>query len=397
MTKNHKYEQIKVSDLKGYEKNARVHSAEQVQQVVNSIKEFGFTNPVLIDEENILIAGHGRTEAAKILGLEKVPAIRLNGLTDAQKKALRIADNQLALNATWDENLLAAELEEIHLENFDLDLLGFDDEFLGNLLDFETDENAAEEKEEREKVLREPKEERVKKGDIWQLGKHRLLCGDSTDLEQIKELLQGEKVGLLLTDPPYGINVVKGESLGQGLGIDYQVLYKEVKNDDSTDTAKKNYEIIKDLTENQIIFGGNYFTDFLPPRRCWIVWDKEVTAGSYADFEMAWTSFDKNAKLYKWIWNGFTRKGEIKEEGKGRCHPTQKPVGLFKEIIKDFSGENDLVLDCFAGSGTTLLACETLGRQCLAVEYEEFYCNFILERWEEMTGKKAVKIKGLDK
>ena len=161
MTKNHKYEQIKVSELKGYEKNARIHSAEQVQQVVNSIKEFGFTNPVLIDEENILIAGHGRTEAAKILGLEQVPAIRLNGLTDAQKKALRIADNQLALNATWDEDLLAAELEEIHLENFDLDLLGFDDDFLGNLLS-DSDENYEDENEkEAPKDFEEVKEEKL--------------------------------------------------------------------------------------------------------------------------------------------------------------------------------------------------------------------------------------------
>lgn len=164
-----------------------------------------------------------------------------------------------------------------------------------------------------------------------------------------------------------------------------------IKGDDTTDTARLNYEIIKDLSENQIIFGGNYFTDFLPPKACWCIWDKENT-GNFADVEMAWTSFDKGAKLYKWLWNGLCRKGERSIEGKSRIHPTQKPVGLIAEILKDFTKENDTILDCFGGSGSTLIACEQIDRQCYMIEYESHYCDVIIKRWENLTGQKAVKI-----
>lgn len=164
-----------------------------------------------------------------------------------------------------------------------------------------------------------------------------------------------------------------------------------IKGDETTETAKLNYEILKTVSENQIIFGGNYFTDFLPPKACWCVWDKQNT-GNFADCEMAWTSFDKGAKLYHWLWNGLCRKGERSIEGAKRVHPTQKPVGMLAEIIKDFSQENDNIIDCFGGSGSTLMACEQTNRNCYMCEYEASYIDVIIDRWEKFTGQKAVKL-----
>ena len=227
------------------------------------------------------------------------------------------------------------------------------------------------------------------------------MCGDSTDPECVKKLV-GENADLLLTDPPYGIDIVQGKHIG-GEGkthfnhVEGEVVkvsdYIPVKGDDTTETAKKAVEIAQQITKNQIIFGGNYFTDFLYPSSCWCVWDKENT-GNFADVEMAWTSFNKGAKLYRWLWNGLSRKGDRKTEGKTRVHPTQKPAGLFGEILKDFSEENDSVLDLFGGSGSTLIACEQLDRTCYMMEYEPHYIDVIIKRWEEFTGRKAELIEG---
>ena len=165
--------------------------------------------------------------------------------------------------------------------------------------------------------------------------------------------------------------------------------YRPVIGDETTETAKKNYEIVKEVSENQIIFGGNYFTDFLSPSRCWIVWDKENT-GNFADAELAWTSFNKGVRLYHFMWNGLAREGSRKVEGVTRVHPTQKPVGMLAEILKDFSDEDDLILDCFGGSGSTLLACEQTGRKCCMMELDPHYVDVIIKRWEDFTGQKAI-------
>lgn len=165
--------------------------------------------------------------------------------------------------------------------------------------------------------------------------------------------------------------------------------YKPVIGDDTTDTARDNYEIAKEHTENQVIFGGNYFTDFLSPSRCWVVWDKENT-GNFADAELAWTSFDKGVKLYHFMWNGLAREGSRKVEGVTRVHPTQKPVGLMAKILSDFCSEGGRVLDCFGGSGSTLIACEQTGRKCYMMELDPHYVDVIIKRWENLTGKKAV-------
>lgn len=167
--------------------------------------------------------------------------------------------------------------------------------------------------------------------------------------------------------------------------------YNAIIGDETTETAKKNFEIAKEHTDNQIIFGGNYFTDFLPVSRCWVVWDKNNT-GNFADAELAWTSFDKGVKLYKWTWNGLVREGDRDVEGITRVHPTQKPVGMLGNILNDFTEEGDCVLDCFGGSGSTLMACEQLNRTCYMMELDPHYVDVIIARWEQFTGQKAVSL-----
>jgi 16S rRNA G966 N2-methylase RsmD len=288
----------------------------------------------------------------------------------------------------WDMDLLAEELPGLDLSAFDFDF-GIEGEEETEIVEDEAPE------------VDEDAEPIAKLGDIWQLGRHRLMCGDSTDKATVEMLMDGKKADMVFTDPPYGISVVQGNKVGGG-GVTHfgkvggenivqASTYMAIKGDNTTDTARLNYEIVKELSENQIVFGGNYFTDFLPPKACWCIWDKENT-GNFADVEMAWTSFDKGAKLYRWLWNGLCRKGERSVEGKSRVHPTQKPVGLIAEILKDFTKEDDIVLDCFGGSGSTLIACEQIDRTCYMIEYEAHYVDVIIKRWETLTGEKAVLV-----
>lgn len=387
-----KYENVNISKLIPYENNARTHSPEQIDKIVRSIEEFGFINPVLIDGDFGIIAGHGRVTAAKKMGMTEVPCLFIEDLTEAQKKAYILADNKLAEDAGWDENLLKIELGELEAMDFDVSLTGF------NLADFELEDYSSTVTED-DYDEEPPTEPKAKLGNIYQLGRHRLMCGDSTDRATIDKLLDGVVIDLVLTDAPYGISVVQNKQVGGGGNLHFNKetsntyikssTYKEIKGDETTETARLNYEIIKDISKNQILFGGNYFTDFLPPKACWCIWDKENT-GNFADVEMAWTSFDKGAKLYKWLWNGLCRKGERSIEGKTRVHPTQKPVGLMAEILKDFTTENNTILDCFGGSGSTLIACEQINRKCFMMEYEAHYVDVIIDRWEKMTGEKAV-------
>lgn len=375
--------QVPTTEIIPYEKNAKLHPDEQVEWIANSIREFGFKQPLVLDKDNVIVIGHGRLLAAKKLGMKTVPCIYADDLNEEQIKALRLADNKTN-ESLWDFDLLTSELDEIAL----IDMSDF-----GFLEDVEIDEEPIEivEDEAPEEV-----ETRCKLGDIWQLGKHRLICGDSTDVAVIERLMDGVKAKLLLTDPPYGIDIVKhGKVHGNAKNaiIQQRKEYAHVIGDDTTDTAKANYGVAKEYSENQIIFGGNYFTDFLPPSRCWIVWDKEVS-GTFADAELAWSSFDRVVKLYRFMWNGLFREGSREVEGKTRVHPTQKPVGLLVDILKDFSEDGDSVLDCFGGSGSTLIACEQLNRRCYMCELDPHYCDVIIQRWENFTGQEASKIDG---
>lgn len=371
-------QQISINDLKPYPQNAKKHPAEQVEHIANSIREFGFQQPIVVDKDNVVVIGHGRLLAAKKLNMDSVPCVRADDLTDEQIKALRLADNKTN-ESKWDFDLLDMELSDIEI---DMEQFGFD-------LDIDDEPQEVVEDEVPEEV-----ETRCKIGDLWQLGDHKLICGDSTDPAVIDRLMDGVKAKLLLTDPPYGINAVHKDGKVHGDSnngiIKNTKVYEPIIGDDTTDTAKANYDVALTCTENQIIFGGNYFTDFLPPSRCWIVWDKQNGEGSFADAELAWTSFDRVVKLYTFMWNGLIREGSREVEGKTRVHPTQKPVGMLADILKDFSEENDSILDCFGGSGSTLIACEQLNRKCYMAELDEKYCDVIIQRWENLTGGKAV-------
>ena len=385
-----KIEYMALDKLKPYEKNARKHQKADLSTIKASITEFGMSDPIGVwGKDNIIVEGHGRYLACKELGIDEVPVIHLDHLTDEQRRAYALAHNKTAEMSEWDMELLTDEAESIF--NIDLSDFGFD---------------LSEEEEEETEIIEDEVPEEVepvaKMGDIWQLGRHRLMCGDSTSVDNMNKLFDGNTIDLVLSDPPYGIDVVQNNSIGGdkafgkvgGGHIVKSNTYMKIKGDDTTDTAKEFYNSCVSMNiYNYILFGGNYFTDFLEPKACWIVWDKQNT-GNFADVELAWTSFDKGAKLYQWLWNGLCRKGDRKAEGSKRVHPTQKPVGLLADILNDFSKENDNIFDGFGGSGSTLIACEQTNRNCYMIEYEPHYVDVIISRWEQFTGQKAVLLNG---
>ena len=372
---------LKLSDIKPYEKNPRKNN-EAVKYVAKSIKEFGFKVPIVIDKDNVIIAGHTRYKAAKRLKMKEVPTIIADDLTDEQVKAFRLADNKVAEKAEWDFDLLPFELDDI--VNIDMAEFGFDDIF---------DDSEPTEVQEDDFEIEPPKEPKAKLGDIYQLGRHRLMCGDSTSIEDVEKLIDGKVIDMVFTDPPYGIDVVRdnGKVGAENFGVALKGTYSKVIADDTTGTAQKSYNILQSLCERLILWGGNYFTDFLPFSDGWIIWDKRCDSGirnSFADGEMAWCSFHTPVRIYHQLWNGMIREGE-KEK---RVHPTQKPIRMLSNILNDFSSENDNVLDVFGGSGSTLIACEQLNRNCYMMELDPKYIDVIIERWEQFTGEKAVLI-----
>ena len=368
------------------------------QLMERSFSELGAGRSILVDKDGRIIAGNKSQKAAIAAGIKKVRIIETTGdelvavkrtdisLDSKEGRELALADNLTTqVNLEWDK----VELQEVAAQQgIDLPDWGLDPQALG------IDEQPAEPQEAQEDDFDEEKdkvETVCQKGDIWLLGQHRLMCGDSTDALDVGLLMAGAKADLCLTDPPYGVSVVgdngtMGEGNVCGAGV-----YSPIIGDETTETAEKSYQRMLEVSKNQIIFGGNYFTAFLPPKACWLVWDKQKT-GNYADLELAWTSFDKLAKLYTFMWNGMCRQGSREVEGKKRVHPTQKPVGMLGDILKDFSKEHDGVLDLFGGSGSTLIACEQLNRKCFMMELDPHYCDVIIARWEKLTGLKAQRL-----
>lgn len=380
----------KVEDLIPYVNNSRKHSDEQVAQISASIKEFGWTNPILIDGTNSIIAGHGRLMAARKLKMEEVPTIELDHLTDTQRKALVIADNKLALNADWDTTLLTIELDELLKDGFALDILGFNQDELTALLEPEQIEGLTDE----DAVPEVPEEPKTKLGDIYQLGNHRLMCGDSTSIDAVEKLMDGKSVDMVYTDPPYGISIVQGGSVdgskpfgSVGGGKLAKVgKYAPIAGDESIDVAVEAIQVIKTLNAKvEIIWGGNYYANNLENSSCWIVWDKENT-GNFADAELAWTNQKTAVRIFKHMWNGMLKDSE---RGQKRVHPTQKPVALAEWCFCQYGNECLTVLDLFGGSGSTLIACETQNKKGYIMELSPNYCDVIVKRWEDFTGKKA--------
>ena len=380
--KHYAHEIRKVADLIPYANNSRTHSEEQVNQVASSIKEFGFTNPVLIEPDGGLIAGHGRVMAAQKLKLDEVPCIVLEGLTEAQKKAYVIADNQLALNSGWDMDTLKLEMESLKEMEFDIDLLGFDDEFLDGLMPIEETEGLTDEDE-----VPEPPETPVSVlGDIWQLGDHRLMCGDSTSIDAVEKLMGGEKVHMIFTDPPY--NVAFNGRSGK---------HDVIKNDNLSDSEFGSFidnviQTIKTINPKVYYIWCNW--DFygvlqgkLEYKSC-IVWAKNVfgMGNGYRhqhEFCLFNGKIDENIKNESDLWN--------EKKDHGYVHPTQKPVGL---SVRAFGNHIKLtnVLDLFGGSGSTLIGAEQTRRKAFLMELDEKYVDVIINRWQEYTGKEAVHI-----
>lgn len=370
----------KINEIIPYKNNPRKND-NAIDDVANSIKEFGFKVPIVIDKNNEIVAGHTRYKASKKLGLEEVPCIIADDLTEEQIKAFRLADNKVSEKAEWDIDLLDTELDSIL--NIDMSDFGFD-------LDIDEEEQEIIEDE----VPDVPEEPKSKLGDIYQLGNHRLMCGDSTSINDISKLLNGNKINMVYTDAPYGISIVDDKTHKVGAGnLAKNKEYLQVKGDETTDTAKSFYNNCISLgINNFIMWGGNYFIDFLPFSPSWLIWDKRVDMNSnnFADGEMAWCSFKTPVRIYHQLWNGMIREGEHED----RVHPTQKPIRMQTEILKDFTKENDNILDGFGGSGSTLMACEQTNRNCYMMEYEPHYVDVIIQRWENFTGKKAIKIEG---
>ena len=374
-----KIEYLDISQLKPYENNAKVHTEEQIAQIMKSIEEFGMNDPIAVWQDNEIIEGHGRLMACQKLGIKEVPIIRLDILTDEQRRAYMNIHNQLTMNTGFDIQLLEEELKSI--TNIDMSMFGFDIDFL------KSSEEIVEDDYELDKEI----EKRVKLGDIWQLGKHRLICGDATDIVVIEKLMNGVKASMVFTDPPYGINIVNDNGKVGAENLAKNRTYSKVIADDSTDTAEEAYHVLSTICDKMILWGGNYFTKFLPFSDSWIIWDKRIDmkSNNFADGEMGWCSFHTPVRIYHQLWNGMIREGEHED----RVHPTQKPTKMLGEVLKDFSKENDVIVDVFGGSGSTLIACEQLNRKCYMCELDEHYCDVIINRWETFTGEKGILLK----
>lgn len=387
MEKEMQYYLADVSELIPYVRNARTHSEVQVSQIAASIREFGFLSPILVAEDNTILAGHGRLAAALKLGLKKVPCVKENHLTETQKRAYIIADNKLSLNAGWDSELLAVELSELEGADFNLDLLGFDEAELSSI--FDADKDVSDDDFDVEKELEEPCFSKT--GDIWTLGKHRVICGDATDSSTFEKLLGETKVNLVCTDAPYFVNLENASG--------------KIKNDDLSD--KEGYEFLMKVFTNfkNSMAADASIYEFYATMKARVFYDAFEDAGFKVAAGLIWKKpraplmrtdwkFNMEPIIYGWRkdgkhkWYGDQKQTAVfefdgiknsKEEGCG--HPSSKPVPLIAYLIKQSTQTNSVVLDGFLGSASTLIACEQIGRVCFGVELEPKFIDVAVKRY----------------
>jgi len=389
-------EQIETGSLIPYINNSRTHSDEQVMQVASSIKEFGFTNPILIDGEGGIIAGHGRLMAAKKLGLNEVPCIRLGHLTEAQRKAYVIADNQLALNSGWDLDVLKVEMERLEELDFDIDLLGFDDDFLSSLLIEEPSEGLTDE----DAVPEAPETPTTVEGDVWILGNHRLMCGDSTSIDAVEKLMAGNKADCVITDPPY--NQETGGGFKGEIGASLSKQSQDIEH--LCNFEPEEFLSVLPITHAKGKLNATIFCnkDLVPRYLNWavdnnysfniLVWKKPSAiplGGSYMPDVEYMLVFRKSAKFNTKI-NSVRYSKVLECKRETGLHPTMKPIELIENQLQIVSDSGDIVMDLFGGSGSTMIACEKHNRVCLMNELDPKYCDVIIKRWQEFTGKQAI-------
>ena len=361
--------EVKIGDLKPYKANAKKHPKKQIDLLKQNIERFGFTTPVLIDNAYNIIAGHGRLMAMQELGKETVPCVQMGTLTEEEVKALRLADNRIAEMGEWDMDLVIAELKDISAPL--LDLTGFSKDLI--ITPEEADDEAP--------AL--PDEPQSKLGDLYELGSHRVLCGDSMKMEDVERLVNGKQVEMVFTDPPYGIDLLKdGKSLGKSKK------YNAVKGDDREYDPSHLFQWCKDV----FTWGANHYADKLPASPCWIVWDKQGGAkhNSFADCEIAWCSKRMPARCITHIWDGFRRDSERGEE---RAHPTQKPIHLLVQCFMQVKAPN-LLLDLFLGSGSKLIAAQKTNRICYGMELDPKYVDVIVSRYCKYVGSNTIRKNG---
>jgi 16S rRNA G966 N2-methylase RsmD len=378
-----------IKDLKPDHRNARKRTDRSASLIAESLKRFGAARSIVIDEDNRILAGNGTVEGAKAAGIQNIRvietdgteiiAVKRTGLSEDDKIGLALADNRTSDLSDWDKDMLQQLSAEHDLAPwFEADDLA---EIIG-----EAEQLPTEGLTDADDVPEAPEEPITKPGDVWLLGKHRVMCGDSTDVLAVEKLMAGGKADMVFTDPPYGIGLdTEGQTLGKSQP------YGAVLNDHDTTVAVDAFNLAQTICDGPLFFwGANHYSHALPGSPCWIVWDKQGGKHvTFADVELCYTSIDAPARLFTHIWDGFRRDSE---KGEKRVHPTQKPVQLIVELWEFFKKHisGALVLDLFGGSGSTLIACEKTGRQARLMELDPKYCDVIVKRWEQFTGNKAM-------
>lgn len=379
-------ELVNIKELKAHPKNRNKHPKEQVQRLAKILEYQGWRYPIKVSKRSgFITSGHGRIEAAKYLKWKQAPVNFQDYDSDEQEYADIQSDNAIAAWSELDLSGINADIGDLG-PDFDIDLLGIKNFTIDVADKFEPQ---ADEDEVPEHV--EPK---TKLGDIYQLGRHRLMCGDSTSIDAVEKLMAGEKADMVFTDPPYGISIVGGGKAFGSIGGSKIVpanKYSPVIGDETTQTAIDAFNLCSSLKiEKMIFWGANHYSSNLPDSSCWIVWDKDNT-GNFADAELAWTNQKTAVRIFKHTWNGLIKASERNEK---RCHPTQKPIALAEWAFKEYGTDGEKVLDLFGGSGSTLIACEKTNRKCFMMELDPHYCDVIVARWEKYTGKKAELVNG---
>lgn len=382
-----------IDRLLPYIRNARTHTDAQVAQVAASIREFGWTNPLLVAADGVIIAGHARLAAARKLRMTEVPVIVLDHLSEAQRRALVLADNRLALDAGWDEEMLRVELASLQEDGFDLEVVGFTDEELQNLLRDPEESNVGLTDE--DAVPDEPERAITVAGDLWILDDHKLLCGDATSMGAIQTVLAGGLADMVFTDPPYSVSytgktarklTIQNDNLGAGF---YDFLREACAN--VLAVTKGAIYICMSSSELHTLFRA--FTDAGGHWSTFVIWAKHHFTLGRSDYQRQYEPL-----LYGWrngtdhFWCGARDQGDIwfiKRPMANLEHPTMKPVELVERALRNSSKTRDTILDVFGGSGTTLIACEKSGRQARLIELEPKYCDVIIRRWQEFTGREA--------